>query len=165
MHIHPKSLSRYFAFQFLYRFFLDNFSSSLHEILQSDKNTKEEDLHQLINEFAEGLSIHDDEQIYSDFSLKVRSISEILIFGVINQYQKLVDTLKLVLIKRNIEKVEKIELTLLLLGTYELKNTQDTDKKIIINEYIELAKKFGPVNSPSFINGVLDKVAKTHTNL
>ena len=43
------------------------------------------------------------------------------------------------------------------LGAYELLHT-DTPPKVVIDEAIELAKKFGDKSSPSFVNGVLDKL-------
>ena len=39
-----------------------------------------------------------------------------------------------------------------------------TPTKVIINEAIELAKKFGTENSAKFVNGILDAVARTYRN-
>ena len=58
-----------------------------------------------------------------------------------------------------IDQVGPIELSVLLLGTIELKNHTDTDYKTSVNEWVNLCKKFGPEQSFKFINGVLDKVA------
>lgn len=52
-----------------------------------------------------------------------------------------------------------IERAILRLGTYEV-FTSDLDAPVIINEAIELAKKLCSDQSPKFINGVLDGVAK-----
>jgi N utilization substance protein B len=48
---------------------------------------------------------------------------------------------------------------LLRLGCFEL-DYHDTPASVVIDEMIELAKKFGGENSSSFVNGVLDKLAK-----
>ncbi|MGN0348750.1 MAG: transcription antitermination factor NusB, partial [Roseburia sp.] len=53
----------------------------------------------------------------------------------------------------------KADLTLLRLAVYEMKYEEDTPVKVAINEAVELAKKYGAENSPSFINGVLAKLA------
>ncbi|MBI2521907.1 MAG: transcription antitermination factor NusB [Bdellovibrio sp.] len=53
----------------------------------------------------------------------------------------------------------KVDLALLKLGTCELLFFCDTPYKVVINEAINLAKLYGPQDSPSLINGVLDKVA------
>ena len=53
----------------------------------------------------------------------------------------------------------KVELTILRLAVYELKFGKATPKKVVINEAVELAKKYSSDNAPSFINGVLGKIA------
>lgn len=54
-----------------------------------------------------------------------------------------------------------IDRNILRLGCFELMNCADIPAKVTINEAIELAKKFGGVDSGKFINGVLDKINKT----
>jgi N utilization substance protein B len=60
----------------------------------------------------------------------------------------------------SIEKVNKIDLTILRLAIYELEKT-DAPPKVIIDEAVELAKEFGGETSPGFVNGVLGTVLKT----
>lgn len=57
-----------------------------------------------------------------------------------------------------IEKINKIDLAILRLATYELKYKPKVPIKVVINEAIELAKEFGGENSPGFINGVLGDI-------
>ncbi|RUM64874.1 MAG: transcription antitermination factor NusB [Sulfurimonas sp.] len=57
------------------------------------------------------------------------------------------------------ERLGSIERATLRLGAYEILNT-DLDSAVIINEAIEVAKSFGTEQSPKFINGVLDAIAK-----
>ena len=40
---------------------------------------------------------------------------------------------------------------------------KDIPPKVSINEAVELAKKFGDIDSPRFVNGILDKVYKLET--
>jgi N utilization substance protein B len=50
------------------------------------------------------------------------------------------------------------------LGAYELLfDPNGAPLEVIINEAIELARRFGSADSPKFVNGVLDKVAKGRT--
>jgi N utilization substance protein B len=58
-----------------------------------------------------------------------------------------------------IDKLNKIDLAVLWLAIYELKN-DDTPPKVIIDEAVELAKEFGSESSSSFINGVLGTIYK-----
>lgn len=53
----------------------------------------------------------------------------------------------------------KVDLTILRLACYEILFDEDVPTGVAINEAVELAKKFGGDSSPSFINGVLGKVA------
>ena len=51
----------------------------------------------------------------------------------------------------------KVELTILRLALYEMKNDDSVPEKVAINEAVELAKKFGGNESPAFVNGILAK--------
>ena len=55
-----------------------------------------------------------------------------------------------------------VDRNILRLGIYELCYHPDIPPRVAINEAVELAKRFGDVNSPSFINGILDSVYKNH---
>ena len=52
----------------------------------------------------------------------------------------------------------KVELTILRLALYEMKDDAEIPEKVAINEAVELAKKFGGDESPAFINGILAKL-------
>lgn len=71
--------------------------------------------------------------------------------------EKLDEILKPYLKDDDFSKVGATELAILRLGLYEMKFSQ-TDKAVIINEAIELAKELGSDQAPKFINGVLDKL-------
>ena len=62
-----------------------------------------------------------------------------------------------------IERISKINLSLLKLGIYEIKYKQ-LPYKVVINEVVELAKKYGEETSHSFINGILASVVKNDIN-
>ena len=53
-----------------------------------------------------------------------------------------------------------VDRNILRLGVYELLYLHDVPTSVILNEAIEIAKRFGTEDSKSFINGVLDNVAK-----
>ncbi len=57
-----------------------------------------------------------------------------------------------------LNRMGKIDLTILRLATYEIKFDEDIPTGVAINEAVELAKKFGEDQSFSFINGVLAKI-------
>ncbi|MEK9988516.1 MAG: transcription antitermination factor NusB [Luminiphilus sp.] len=61
---------------------------------------------------------------------------------------------------RALDDLDPIERNLLRLGTFELRDRIDVPYKVVINEAVSLAKKFGATESHRYINGVLDKVAR-----
>ena len=56
-------------------------------------------------------------------------------------------------------RMSRVDLTILRLATYELLWDESIPTKVAINEAVELAKKYSSDSGPSFINGVLAKVA------
>lgn len=64
--------------------------------------------------------------------------------------------------KWSIVEIGVVERTLLYIALYELSFTE-TDYRVVINEALEIAKKYGHENSGKFINGVLAKVLKKGT--
>ncbi|MBR1802826.1 MAG: transcription antitermination factor NusB [Clostridia bacterium] len=61
--------------------------------------------------------------------------------------------------KWEIGRISKINLALLKLATYEIIYAE-LPYKVVINEAVELAKKYGDENSPSFVNGILANIVK-----
>ncbi len=61
---------------------------------------------------------------------------------------------------RELSKLDPIELAILRLGCFELLHQLDLPYRVVINEGIELAKKFGgAASSHKYVNGILDKLA------
>ena len=63
-------------------------------------------------------------------------------------------------IKWQLSRLSTVDKSILRLAVYQLKFCTDIPPKVVINESIELAKKFSTDKSPAFINGVLDAVLK-----
>lgn len=59
-----------------------------------------------------------------------------------------------------IDKINKVDLSILRLCVYEILISKDAPQKVIIDEGVELAKEFGADSSPAFINGALGKLVK-----
>ena len=63
-------------------------------------------------------------------------------------------------IKWKLSRLSFVDKSILRLAVYQLKFCEDIPPKVVINEAIELAKKFSTAQSPAFVNGVLDAVLK-----
>lgn len=70
--------------------------------------------------------------------------------ALINQYAKGWQT----------RRMAKVDLSLIRLALYEIRHDDEVPDKVAINEAIELAKKYGGNDSPSFINGILGKIVR-----
>ena len=64
------------------------------------------------------------------------------------------------MLDRDLKDLDPIEHTLLRMGCYELLQRVDVPYKVVINEEVALAKKFGATDSHKYVNGVLDKAAR-----
>lgn len=59
-----------------------------------------------------------------------------------------------------IHRMNSVDKSILRIGVFELMLCKDTPTKVIINEAIEIGKKYGTSESGAFINGILDKISK-----
>ena len=82
-----------------------------------------------------------------------------LLRGVLGLTENLNDLLDPYL-DRPLEQVDPVERAILWIAGYELSRRPDVPYRVVINEAVELAKKFGAEQGHRFVNGVLDKAAR-----
>ncbi|MBK9495241.1 MAG: hypothetical protein BWZ07_01928 [Alphaproteobacteria bacterium ADurb.BinA280] len=70
-----------------------------------------------------------------------------------------IDVALLPFLDRAVEQVDPIERAVLRLATYEMRYRLDVPYRVIINEAIEIAKRFGSDHGHTYVNGVLDHAA------
>lgn len=70
-----------------------------------------------------------------------------------NNYQSLLD--------RPLEEIDPVELSILDLGVYELLYHPELPWRVVINEYVELAKMFGAEDSYKYVNKIIDQAAQS----
>ena len=83
-----------------------------------------------------------------------------LLRGAIEQ-QAAIEELIVPCLDRTLKELSPVERGILLLGAWELKNSPDVPYRVVINEAVELAKSFGGTEGHKYVNGVLDKLAKS----
>lgn len=109
---------------------------------------KEEIQEQLSLYFEESEAMADaDKQYISD---KVTAISE----NIVNLDEAIADVAE----GWKLERINGTDLSILRLAYYEMKYDESIPVNVAINEAVELAKKFGTDDSPSFVNGILAKL-------
>jgi transcription antitermination protein NusB len=84
----------------------------------------------------------------------------LLLAGAIEQQQILEEAL-VPCLDRRVNELSPVERAILLLGAWELKNAAEVPYRVVINEAVELAKSFGGTDGHKYVNGVLDKLAKS----
>jgi N utilization substance protein B len=81
-----------------------------------------------------------------------------LLFGVISHIEELDGALGPYM-EKTIDYIDPVERAILRCACFELAHRPDVPYKVVINEAVELTKKFGSEQGHKFVNGVLDKVA------
>ena len=61
---------------------------------------------------------------------------------------------------RAVSRIDPVEKAIMRMGVFELQSKIEIPYKVIINECVELAKRFGADESHKYVNGILDKTAK-----
>ena len=132
--------------------------------LQIDKDQVEPD--RLIDSFWNNFRFADDvlgepvEMIDVPLTTASRLFAESLVKGVV-EFRPTIDK-KIAEIAKNwsLVRMTAVDLSILRIGTYELLYQPAVPAAVVIDEAIEIAKRYGTKDSPSFINGLLDKIAK-----
>jgi N utilization substance protein B len=147
--MNKKRAAREFCFQYFFHLQLPVFEEIRRAMVQ-EQNPQE--LTDSINEFKETTNslFEDDLNAYV-----VNTIS-----GTLKNYNEIQDVIERNLKNWKLNRLSKVDHTNLLLSTYELCFDKETPVNIVINEAIEISKKFGSLESGSFINGLLDAIAK-----
>jgi N utilization substance protein B len=95
-----------------------------------------------------------------DYPEDLREFSERLVEGVA-QHREEIDRLISKHAKNwSLSRIDRVDRNIMRAAIFELAHCPDIPPKVAINEAIELSKKFGSEKSPSFINGILDKIAQ-----
>ncbi len=119
------------------------------KLIYSLEIQKKEDLEEAIELYIESNEVTDKNAI---------EYIKDTIFGIEKNKEEIVSSIEKNLKKDwKIDRISKIDLSILKLAIYEIKHTE-VPYKVVINEAVELAKKYGEDNSRNFVNGVLASI-------
>ena len=91
---------------------------------------------------------------------KTRAFAEQLVHGV-NEHREVIDgRIKECTANYELHRLAAVDRNILRVAIFELLHSLDVAPVVIINEAIEIAKKFGTEKSGGFVNGVLDRIKK-----
>ena len=122
----------------------------LKSLYQAD--IRAEALSPVAEDFFQSLSIED--------PAEVLSFARMLISGIEKNLPEIDIKITKHAVNWQFDRMAVIDRNVLRLGIFELLYCPDIPAKVTINEAIELAKKFGDVESGKFVNGILDKIHK-----
>jgi N utilization substance protein B len=143
--VSTKREAREFCLQFLYHFQLPAFSD-----LKKDLDTAS--IFERLQEFKATLNI----ELSSESQAYVAS----MVNGIIKSHESLEEVLVKYLKNWKLSRISKIEHTIFMMAIYELTYHPEVPGKVVINEAIELGKKYSTKESASFLNGILDNIYK-----
>ena len=118
---------------------------ALYQKQLADHSTSE-----LMVQFHEQVAYERVDQAYFDEQFPAISNSQ-------NELEKKIDGL----IDRPLDQLDPVELAILLIGVYELESRMDIPFRVVINECVNLAKRFGSIEGHKYINACLDVAAKS----
>lgn len=147
--MNKKREAREFCFQFFFHMQLPIFQELKHELSQADDDKA---LKESISEFKETTN--------SIFSDELNEFVEEQIKSTLKNYSAIEQVLEKYLKNWKLHRISRVEHTNLLLAANDMCFSKSATVSVIINEAIEISKKFGTEDSGSFINGVLDNIAK-----
>ena len=103
------------------------------------------------------------EQFWSrqDTESDVRVFTESLVRGVCDRKAEIDSRIVKVAENWRIERMGVVDRNVLRIAVYELTSEEGTPEAVVINESIEIAKRFGSEGSGGFINGILDSIRRS----
>lgn len=119
-----------------------------------------ENLMQLVFEYNFNKNTKDNtEEIYLNESLTKEDQDYIIngLNGIKEKYEEIIELISQNLVKYSLDRICKTDLAILIVSIYEIKYL-NFPCKVVINEAVELAKKYSTDNSYKFVNGLLAKV-------
>lgn len=98
--------------------------------------------------------------LFSESNGEVGEYAKEIFNGVLANVEEIDNTISTYLNKWKINRIPKVNLSILRLAVYEMKYVDDVPDSVAINEAVELAKKYSGTEDASFINGVLGSVSR-----
>jgi len=91
---------------------------------------------------------------------EVKLYAKLVADGVIKELTLLDEKISKYATNWQLKRMAVIDRNVMRIGLFELQHTTDIPPKVAINEAVELAKKYGDLESSKFVNGILDKIHK-----
>ncbi len=147
-----RTRSREFALQLLYELDIAKSETELEEALQDFWKDRTD------------LDLTDPEKIALEADKKeaeVREYTEKLVRGTLESLAKIDPVIERCAENWEMGRMACVDRNILRLAAFEILHIDEIPVKVAINEAVELAKRYGEQDSSKFVNGILDRIAKT----
>ena len=131
-----RRMGRWFALQVLYALDLN----------------PDQDAVEVVNGYRVGFELDVDERSVS--------FARQLVAGALERRAEVDDVIQTASRNWRIERMSRVDRNILRLAASELMGAPEVPTKVVINEAVELAKRFGAAEAPAFVNGILDRIAQ-----
>lgn len=89
-----------------------------------------------------------------------REYADVVVAGVLSELARIDELLRRASTNWRLERMARVDRNLLRIATWEILTQTEVPRAVIIDEAVELAKRFGGEDSGAFVNGVLDRIAE-----
>jgi transcription antitermination protein NusB len=124
-------------------------------------------IEEVLSDFWESFRFRDDvlgdplDEDRNPVRLDVREFAEGLVRGVSDHLEKIDQMIEELSTNWALDRMARVDLSLLRLAAFELLSRPDVPTSVVINEAIEIGKVYGTKDTPSFVNGILDKISRS----
>jgi N utilization substance protein B len=94
----------------------------------------------------------------AEVTTKTRTFTELLVTGVMTHRDEIDERIKKYTANYELNRLAAVDRNVLRVAIFEMLHAPDVAPVVIINEAIEIAKKFGAEKSGGFVNGILDRI-------
>ena len=147
-----RTRAREFALQGLYELDINGSANELEEALEDFWKDRTD----MVLTNPEKLALEDDKK-----EPEIRAYTEKLVRGTLEKKKQIDPTIERFAENWEMTRMACVDRNILRLATYEILHVDDIPVKVAINEAVELAKRYGEQDSSKFVNGILDRIAKT----
>ena len=126
---------------------------------------QERPLEDILADFWQNFRFSDDvlgepeEMDDSTVSPEVKDFAEHIVKGVYDHLEDIDVVLRKTSKNWSLDRMARLDLSLMRLACFELMYMKSVPDRVVINEAVEIAKRYGTKDTSAFLNGVLDKVA------
>lgn len=113
------------------------------------------------SEFFKDKPVADLEEIYSENIDVLSEYGKILFEGAVSQKNELDSIVEKFLKGWTLSRISKVNLAILRLALYEMMNCENVPESVVINEAVELTKKYSGADDSKFVNGILGSFSRS----